>query len=357
MTMHIRGLFVGCGEIARVMIDRLAAAPWFVPAGLVDVSAAALEMAGETLALGPQLRFTDLDAALTACSADAVIINTPAELHVGQAKAALLAGKHVLVAKPIGERFAQAAALVQLAGVRNLRLDVAEQMRYHRHYRALSAFIGSGALGRVQGMHFLNSKPRPRVGNLTRMAQPAILEMASHHFDLFMALFPGQPPEWIMIDGFQPAWSKYAGPCMLNGLLRLAGGLHVLYHAGYSSRASCYELRLEGERGALRCRGLHMSRPEMSYEWAAPGGDFAPIDLESAAPPGEAWSLMLDAWARALSGGDGDNIPFSGENNLKVMALMDAAIQSVESGQPCAVASSAAYRPAFQQGSEWRVAP
>jgi predicted dehydrogenase len=142
---------------------------------------------------------------------------------------------------------------------------------------------------------------------------------------------------------------------MLNGLLRLSGGLHVLYHAGYSSRASCYEVRLEGERGVLRCRGIHMSRPELQYEFASPGGPFEPIQLENLVPAGEAWSLFLDRYAVALDR-DGQ-VPFSGENNLKVMALMQAAVRSIDTGQPQNIVSNPLFAPAFRQGSEWRSLP
>ena len=76
--------------------------------------------------------------------------------------------------------------------------------------------------------------------------QPALYEMSCHHFDCLMALFPDRVPEQIACDGFRPSWSVYAGPCMVNALVRFGGGLHVLYQGGFSSQADNYELRLEG---------------------------------------------------------------------------------------------------------------
>jgi predicted dehydrogenase len=333
------------------MLDQLVEKSWFSAAGLVDVNPRALEICGEKWAVPSHLRFVDYEDALRSCDADTVIINTPAELHAAHVRAALLADKHVLVAKPFAEQYTEAVELVKLAQTRGLRIDVAEQMRFHRHYRAVCAFIQSGRLGAIEVVHFLNSKPRPHVGNLTHMLQPALLEMASHHFDLLMALFPLHPPTWIMVDGYQPTWSPYAGPCMINALLRLRGNVHVLYHAGYSSRARCYELRLEGEKGVLQCRGIHMSRPEMTYEWASTGDDFAPVDLESCVPLGEAWSLFLDCWGKAVI--SHQSTPFSGVNNLKVMALLSAAMDSSDSGQPCSVTDHPLYAAAYHPPGEW----
>ena len=60
----------------------------------------------------------------------------------------------------------------------------------------------------------------------------------------------------------------------MNALIECAGGMHVLYHGGFSSQSDHYELRIEGTRGVLRCRGIHMSNDHMEYEFAARGEKF-----------------------------------------------------------------------------------
>jgi predicted dehydrogenase len=347
----IKAIFVGCGEIAQVMMDRLARTDWCTPAAVVDIDLKARQRSASALGLPAQAACSGLESALAYAGGAVVIINTPAELHAGQARIALLNERNVLVAKPLATEYAQAAELVELARSRGLRLNVAEQMRYQRHFRALCAFLASGALGRIEIVHFLNSKPRPQVRNLDRMRQPTLLEMSSHHFDLLMALFPQHPPEWVMFDGFQPSWSGYAGPCMLHGLLRMHGNIHVLYQAGYSSQAPCYELRLEGTRGTLRCHGLHMSLPAMTYEFAPPGQGFAPIDLEAQVQAGDAWAILCDEWRAALT--TQAEVPFSGANNLKLLALIAAAERSIESGLPCRLGEQAVLAQAFEMGHEW----
>ncbi len=351
-------LLVGLGSMGRGLVRFLEQKPWFEPVGAVDLREEALAEAQTALHLSDEALFKDLDAALSATSPDAAIINTPSELHYEQSKAALKAGAHVLVAKPITNEFGQAVELVELAESAGRTLSVGQQVRYNRHYTAVRRFVESGALGDVEAAWLMNSKPRPEPANLATMDQPALYENACHHFDSLLAVFPGHVPEWISCDGFIPSWSPYAGPCMVNALIRFSGNLHVSYHGGFSSRAPMYEFRVEGAAGALRCRGLHMSNDLMSYEFAEALGHFEAAEIDKDVPLLNPWVLFLDAWHDyVLDGAEPsgpervEGPPFSGRNNLKVMAMVCAAIESVETGGPVDIADNPRYRAAFADAS------
>jgi predicted dehydrogenase len=90
-------------------------------------------------------------------------------------------------------------------------------------------------------------------------------------------------------------------------------------------------LRLEGSKGALRCRGIHMSADEMHYEFAPRGGRFAPVVLDGGKPPVNPWDEFIRRWRAWLDGGA--EPPFSARNNLKVFALLAAGIASAKSGR------------------------
>ncbi len=344
---HMRSLIIGMGGVSRAMHRSLEPKPWFECAGVVDVTETGLEAGREVAKLPDAALFKELGPALTELKPDAVLINTPSELHCAQARQCLEAGCHVLVAKPVTNDFAEAVELVERARDAGVTLSVAQQMRYNQHYRAVAEYVRSGALGTVEAAWFMNSKPRPEVGNLGAMPQPTLYENACHHFDSFLAVFEGCDPEWICCDGFVPSWSKYAGPCMVNALIRFAGNLHLSYHGGFSSRAPMYEFRLEGGNGALKCRGLHMSHPTMDYETAPALGEFTAQRIDREIPPEDPWSLFLDAWHNYLRGGA--EPPFSGRNNLKVFAMLGAAIDSVKTGQPVEIAGNPRYAAAFER--------
>ena len=342
---RVRCLVVGMGGISRAMLRSLAQKPWFCCAGLVDLSKEALATGGELAGVPEKARFRDLGEALAALRPDAVLINTPSELHYPQTRQCLEAGCHVLVAKPVTNDYAQAVELAALAARCGATLSVGQQLRYNRHYAALTRFVQSGALGRVEAAWFMNSKPRPKVANLAHMLQPSLYENACHHFDAFLSVFAGCAPEWISCDGFVPSWSKYAGPCMVNALIRFGGGLHLSYHGGFSSQAPMYEFRLEGTLGALRCRGLHMSNDTMEYEFAPALGAFAPRPIDEDIVPCDPFLPFLDHWHAYLCGGP--EPPFSGHRNLQVFALLSAAIEAVETGRPVDIASHPQYAGAY----------
>jgi len=94
--------------------------------------------------------FTDVQAMLDAGVVDAVDISTEVGLHHPQALAALDAGAHVLVEKPMAITVRAAALMVEAAHRRNLQLAVTEHARYIRMARLASWLIGRGDLGTPQ---------------------------------------------------------------------------------------------------------------------------------------------------------------------------------------------------------------
>lgn len=325
----LRLVFVGYGQLGDHLARLLAAESWCRIVAVADPSRRALERATSLFQVST---FADFESALAATDADVAVISTPSEQHYEQSAAALKRGLHVLVAKPITNSYAEAKKLVALAAARRRKLAVGQQLRFNRHYKAVANFVHSRKLGNVETVHFLNSKPRHQAANLATMGQPAFYEMACHHFDCLLALFPKNSPQRIAADGFRPSWSVYRGACMMNALIRFKNNIHILYHGGFSSQADCYELRLEGTLGALRCRGVHMSVDEMQYEFAPRGGKFVPVDVEAGMPPVNPWHEFMERWRGWLEGGAAEP-PFSGRNNLKVFALVAAGIESAHSGR------------------------
>jgi predicted dehydrogenase len=329
---RLRCIMVGLGDVSAQMLRHLDQQPWYTTVAAVDVRAEARSSATQTIGLPPQAIFADIAEALVYTQADLAIINTPSEWHYAQVRMALAAGVHVLVAKPFTQSLAHARELVELAFERGLTLCVGQQLRYNRHYTTVRRCIEAGMLGTVEAINFVNSKPRHTARNLAHMQQPALYEMSCHHFDILMSLLPDHTPEWIVCDGFQPSWSVYNGPCMVNALIRFSDRVHVLYQAGFSAQAPNYELRLDGTLGALRCRGTHMSVDDMVYEFAPRGQAFRPLPLDAEVSVQDAWVPFFAHWHAYLCGGE--EPPFSGKNNLRPFGLLSAGIESVETDRP-----------------------
>lgn len=132
---------------------------------------------------------------------------------------------------------------------------------------------------------------------------------------------------------------------MVNAMLELSPNIQVLYHGGFSSQAECYELRLEGTRGTLRCRGTHMSGSEFTYEFAERGKRFEIIDLESLVSADSPWNLYMAQWQRYLRGGA--EPVFSASRNLPVFCLLSAGIESIQKNRWIDLTTSSRYRRAL----------
>jgi predicted dehydrogenase len=85
---------------------------------------------------------------------DAIVIATPVSSHSKLAREALLAGKHVLVEKPLTDKSYQAQNLINIAKERGLRLMVGYTFVYNPAVEAVKRVIQSGELGMI---YYINS--------------------------------------------------------------------------------------------------------------------------------------------------------------------------------------------------------
>lgn len=92
---------------------------------------------------------TDVQDIFSAPDIDAVAISTPVRFHYELALAALRAGKHVLVEKPITESAEQAKTLIEEAKARGLVLMVDHTFIYTPAVRKMRELVATGELGDV----------------------------------------------------------------------------------------------------------------------------------------------------------------------------------------------------------------
>jgi predicted dehydrogenase len=112
---------------------------------ICDLDPARLAVAGERY---PGISLTnDASQAIGSADVDAVVIATAVRSHYELARAALGAGKHVLIAKPMTETSVQARALIEEAERRRLTLLVDHTFVYASAVRRMGEIIRAGELG------------------------------------------------------------------------------------------------------------------------------------------------------------------------------------------------------------------
>ncbi len=128
---------------------------------------------------------------------DAVCVVTPDSLHYEFARAALEAGKHVLIEKPMTTDLKEADALVELARKTNLKVQVAFNHRWIASYYQGHLAIQAGSIGRPV-MAFARKNDRIFVAtdyiNWAAQTTPAWF-LSSHDIDLVRWYFASEPVE------------------------------------------------------------------------------------------------------------------------------------------------------------------
>jgi predicted dehydrogenase len=129
------------------MIERLAVAGRAHVTAVYDSDEGKRRAAGLRLGLDPGL--TSPDAVIESDDVDVVLVLTSMPVHGALANSALAAGKHVLVEKPMATSLEEAAALMQLAAESPGHLICAPHIVLSPTFRAVSAHVENGDIGRL----------------------------------------------------------------------------------------------------------------------------------------------------------------------------------------------------------------
>ncbi len=163
----------GVGHFGRYHALKVTASERATLAGVFDTDSERAKTIGWE-AGAPDL---DLPALLAAC--DALVIAAPAEAHYELAHTALLAGKHVLVEKPMAATLAQADELAALAAGRKLVLQVGHLERFSAAFAAMEGRLGAPLY--VEATRIAPFRPRGTDVSV-------ILDLMIHDLDLILSL-------------------------------------------------------------------------------------------------------------------------------------------------------------------------
>lgn len=142
---------VGCGGMASGHARTLASMPDVRLVAFCDIVPARAEDFRERYAKDAKA-FASFDEMLVAMQdrLDGVVLVTPHAVHFGHANAALEAGVHVLVEKPMVTRSADAYELWRTVNRTGKKLAIAFQAPYSAEYECIAQLRETGRLGKVQ---------------------------------------------------------------------------------------------------------------------------------------------------------------------------------------------------------------
>lgn len=137
---------VGTGFIGPAHIEALRRLPHIEVVGLCEATLDLAQQKADILGIPKAYTFEEM---LKDEAVKVVHICTPNFLHYPQAKAALLAGKHVVCEKPLATKIEEAEELVALAKEKGLVNAIHFNLRYYPMVRQMKTMRENGELGEI----------------------------------------------------------------------------------------------------------------------------------------------------------------------------------------------------------------
>jgi predicted dehydrogenase len=231
---------VGCGYWGPNLLRVFRELPGCRLKWLCDKKPGRLEWARERF---PGLSLTaELDVVLRDPEVDAVVIATEVYTHHAIALAALKAGKHVFIEKPLAHSSREAADIAAVAKARRRTVGVGHVFLYNAAYRALKVRVGPQGLGRLLHVDFARVNPGP-----PEPRHDVLWDMAPH--DVAMAVdLAGGTPVSVRCTGVRRSL-KLDEAAFVE--LKFKGGAFARIHVSWLSHQRIRRVEAYCEKGTL----------------------------------------------------------------------------------------------------------
>ncbi|WP_329549366.1 Gfo/Idh/MocA family oxidoreductase [Streptomyces sp. NBC_01356] len=310
---------VGTGYIANTVLPDMIATE-----GLA-VTAVCSRDAGRAAAFAQKWSipraFDDPEALFADPDIDVVYVGTPVSTHFPLARAALLAGKSVLVEKPFTLDAQEARELVALARSRNAFLMEATWTRFNAVVKAATEHVANGVIGDVRTVTTNFGRNLDSAHNAWRaeLGGGALLDLGIYNVALTHHFLGGAP---IRISASGTSADGFDTSCAAT----------MEYSKGRFAQLSCsmtswlpQHAVIGGTAGAITLPGF--VNP-WTYELAI-GDDRETVTIQ---PEGAGYTPMFRAVTRAVSGGHTETAENPLEDTVAVMESIDAIRRQVLAG-------------------------
>jgi len=263
-------------------------------------------------------RNDDWQAAVQAADVDAVVIGTPNALHHPQAMAALRAGKHVLLDKPMAVTVEQCEEIAETAEANGLTLLVGHMWRYRDEVIEARDRIAAGSVGapirtRGYGIH-AGWGPSGWFTDPALAGGGALIDMGIHAIDTVRFLL-GDPEPVRVTASIGTAYGDYAVDDDSVVLIEWSNGVRSVVEAGW------WQPRLDGVEADTEVHGTGgYERIWPQYTPATP----APADYVHCSLP--MFAAQMADFAHCCA--TGATPIASAEVGLTAMRVVEAAYQS-----------------------------
>ena len=185
----------------------------------------------------------DFDDILADPSIDGVVIATPATSHDRLAIAALQAGKHVYVEKPLSLTLVGATSIANAAEKAGKRVMVGHLIRYHAAFCELQAQVSAGVIGRLRHIQ----ANRLAMGRI-RKNESVLFDLCPHDLSLILTL-TGDLPNKIHCAGSSHVTDGVID--YLSSFLGFENGVSAGMQTSWLSPLKEHQLTVTGTTGSM----------------------------------------------------------------------------------------------------------
>jgi len=342
MSRPIHAILVGCGAMSGEWL-RAAGELNVEIVALVDLDQRNAEKCRDEFHLSAPI-YSDFRQTFQSVAANAVFDCTIPAAHKEISGAALAAGFHVLEEKPLALTVADASDLVELAQRSSRIHAVVQNRRFNRGIRQMRKMLEAGVIGEVTTVH-VDFFAGPHFGGF-RESMPHVLlaDMAIHPFDAVRFLLRVDA-EAVFCDEWVPknSWYRY-GPSV-SAIFRMANGVRFTYRASWCAdgfRTSWDGAwRIIGTEGTLIWDGYNEVKAEQVKFQEGVFLNETELILPKEEPPEpeiRGHFSVMNQFVEAVRGGPKPET--NSADNIHSLAMVLAAIESVETGRWSAVMNS-----------------
>lgn len=276
----------------------------------------------------------DLDELLGRSDIDAVAIATPVRMHAAMAMAALHAGKHVLVEKPLAGSVADAEKMVRLAREKGLTLMVDHTFVYGGPVRKMKELIEEGELGDI---YFIDSV-RINLG-LFQHDVNVIWDLAPHDLSVLDYLV-GRLPRSLSAFGTCHADNQHEIEDVAYLNLDFGNGLLASFHVNWLSPVKVRHFIVGGSKKSIVFNDLEPAEKIKVYDRGITISQDAEAQRQVLIGyrTGDVWSphieqteplqSMVRHFAECIR--EGKKPLTDGEAGLRVVRILEAAQRSIK---------------------------
>lgn len=183
---------------------------------------------------------TDFNRLLANADLDAIAIATSVQLHYPLAKASLLAGKHVLVEKPLASSSQQSEELIMIAREKSLTLMVGHTFLYSPEVRKIKELVDSGDIGEIRYI----SARRLNLGIFQKDIN-VTWDLAPHDLSIILHVV-GETPTSVNCQGSAHITPGIEDVTAMS--LQFSGGCSALIHSSWLDPRKVREMTIVGSK-------------------------------------------------------------------------------------------------------------